>query len=215
MTARRTVLSLFAVAVVAMPLAAFAAKDPVAGTDYELIDPPAPPKSDKIEVVEAFSYGCIHCFHAAPAVSAWRKTLPATVHFEYLPAAFRQDFAMLARAYYTAESLAPDVIEKSHDDFFKAIFVDRKPMASLEDIGNFYAAYGIKSDTFKLSTHGFVVEARLKRADDLFRSYGINGTPTFVINGKYRVQAKAGGTPEEMLETVDALIRKESVAAKK
>ncbi len=211
MIARRTVLSLLAVAALVAPLAAFAAKDPQAGTDYELIEPPVPTKSDKIEVVEAFSYGCIHCFHAAPAISAWKKTLPPNVHFEYVPAAFRQDFAMLARGFYTAETFGGGIVEKAHDDFFKAIFVDRKPMNSLEDVAKFYADYGIKSDSFLLGTHGFVVEARMKRADDLLRSFGINGTPTIVINGKYRVLAKSGGTAEEMLETVDALIKKESV----
>jgi thiol:disulfide interchange protein DsbA len=218
MLSRRHLLAVFASLSLLAPWSAHAAKNPVAGTDYELIEPAVAGNSPgKVEVFEAFSYGCIHCAHAAEAVSKWRQALPAAVHFEYLPATFRPDFAMFARGYYTAETFG--AVDKSHDALFKAIFVEQRPMRSLEDLAKFYADFGVKPDSFLLSTHGFVVDARLSRADDLQRKFAIAGTPTFVIAGKYRVQAKPGIDANEgnreMLETVDALIAKEVAALKK
>ena len=40
------------------------AQQPVVGRDYTLINPPQPTTSgNKIEVLEFFWYGCIHCYH--------------------------------------------------------------------------------------------------------------------------------------------------------
>src|SRR3989304_8293761 len=45
-------------------LAGAAAAQPIAGRDYTLINPPQPIDSGKkIEVLEFFWYGCIHCYN--------------------------------------------------------------------------------------------------------------------------------------------------------
>jgi thiol:disulfide interchange protein DsbA len=42
----------------------------------------------KVEVVEVFSYDCIHCAHFAPMAEKLRKELPPGVVFKLVPAAF-------------------------------------------------------------------------------------------------------------------------------
>jgi thiol:disulfide interchange protein DsbA len=46
------------------------------------------PKNGKVEVVEVFSYGCIHCSHYEPKVEELQKQLPKGVVFHAIPAAF-------------------------------------------------------------------------------------------------------------------------------
>ena len=211
-------LAVLALALVA-PLAFAQALPPPAaaqsvGPGYDLIDPPQPTASgSKIEVIEVFSYGCIHCAHFQPQVDAWKKKMPANVQFSYLPAFFNPYFAQMGRVYYTAEALG--VQEKTHDAVFKAIFDEKKPMQKMEDIAEFYKAYGVKPADFIATTTSFAVETKVRRADELTKRYGIDGTPTVIVNGKYRVGPRSAGGYEKIFDVVNMLIAKEQAAAKK
>src|SRR5579859_3238389 len=77
------------------------------GTEYVTLAGPAHRYSDegKVEVVEVFSYGCIHCAHFAPLAEQMRKQLPPGVVFKLLPAAFNDQWVPFARAFYAAQKL--------------------------------------------------------------------------------------------------------------
>ena len=47
---------------------------------------------DKIEVVELFWYGCIHCFNIDPYLDKWADNLPKDVTFKRIPAIPRKDW---------------------------------------------------------------------------------------------------------------------------
>jgi hypothetical protein len=79
----------------------------VAGTDYFLIDPPQRSGVDgKIEVTEAFSYGCPACNFAYPYLEKIRKNLPPNAVMTYVPASFKpnEDWPMFQRAYLAAQA---------------------------------------------------------------------------------------------------------------
>ena len=47
------------------------------GKNYFLIEPTqATTTGDKVEVVEVFSYGCVHCKNFEPMFGAWKKAAP-------------------------------------------------------------------------------------------------------------------------------------------
>ncbi|MEW5319568.1 MAG: hypothetical protein WDW38_010713 [Sanguina aurantia] len=87
--------------------AAAAAPTYTEGTDYVTL--PAPnqrySRDGKVEVVEVFSNGCIHCSNFAPIAAALRKQLPAGVVFKLLPAPFSAEWLPYAQAYYAALQL--------------------------------------------------------------------------------------------------------------
>jgi thiol:disulfide interchange protein DsbA len=61
-----------------------------------------------------------------------------------------------------------------------------------------------------------VVEGDLQRGNDLVRAYHIDGTPTLVIDGKFRVTAvpdRGIGFPEMVQITLD-LVKQEAAAKK-
>ena len=62
-----------------MALAPFAARAQRA--DYYELTPPQPVQAanGKIEVLEFFWYGCIHCYNLEPRLEPWLKTLPRDV----------------------------------------------------------------------------------------------------------------------------------------
>lgn len=192
-----------------------AATEFVEGKDYFLIDPPVPSRAgDKIEVVEVFGYSCPHCAHFAPLVTEWTKRQKSDVQFELVPAAFGGIWDAYAAVYFTAATMG--VADKAHDEFFKALHEDKMPVRNLEDIAQFYAdRTGVNKDEFLSTIESFPVNDKVADARQRGRAYGVEGTPTMVVNGKYRVMAGQGGF-KRMLQVTDFLVEKEraSLSAK-
>lgn len=183
-----------------------------AGQHYFAIDPPVPTTSgDKIEVIEIFSFGCIHCANLDPKVEAWKKTKPAHVAFSYMPAVFgRSDWEAFARAYYAGEALG--IATKAHQAVFDGIWV-RKNVRTLEDAAKVYAKYGKTEQQVLAAAKSFAVQVKLNRAKQAVPRYQADGTPTVIVAGKYRVTGASAGGLEKMFDVVDFLVARE-VAAK-
>ena len=190
-----------------------AAKTWTAGTDYALIEPAQPTSTgDRIEVVEVFSYACPHCAHFQPYVDELKSKLPANAQFVLVPAVFNAAWEPFARAFYTAQTLG--LLDKTHQALFDALHRDHLPLGSLEALANFYAGYGANSGNFLSTANSFVIDAKMSHGSDLIRAYGIEATPTLVVNGKYRVGANSQrsiGFPE-MVQIALYLVQQESKA---
>jgi len=183
---------------------------PRLGIDYEIL-PTAMPTYGQggIEVAEVFGYVCIHCAHFQPYVDVWKKKLPADVRFEYVPAAFGNPWDNFARAFYAAQMLG--VQEKTHDAVFNAIFVDHSlaANASLEQIADAYGKFGVDRDKFFSTMRGYEVSAKLNTARQFAIAGAVDGTPTIIVAGKYRLKETTDRGAEGMLATVDFLIARE------
>lgn len=195
------------------PLLAGAA-EPVAGSDYVEIPggKPYAPLDGKVEVVEVFGYTCIHCAHFQPAVGAWQKKQPSWVRFTPLPAAFGGYWMPYARAYYAAAKLR--VLSQTHEPMFKALHeTGNLPIqnASAEEIAAFYAGYGADPKAFVAAMQSPATDLLLERSKDFALATGIEGTPTIVVNGKYRV---TGRNFDDTLRITDYLVARERAARK-
>lgn len=198
-----------------MPLLAGAAESvPVAGTDYVEIPggKPYAPLNGKVEVVEVFGYTCIHCAHFQPVLGAWQKKQPSWVRFTPVPAAFGGYWMPYARAYYAAAKLR--VLANTHEAMFKALHeTGSLPIqnASDEEIATFYAGYGADPKAFVVAMRSPATDVLLDRSRDFAVATGIEGTPTIVVNGKYRVTGKDF---DDTLRITDYLTAKERAARK-
>jgi thiol:disulfide interchange protein DsbA len=184
------------------------------GAGYRPLSPPQPTNSgNKVEVVEIFSYACIHCAQFQPYVDAWHKKVDKNaVQFTYVPATFNPQYKMLARGYYAAESMG--LVSATHQRVFNAIFIDGKRVNTLDDLVKLYASFGVDANKFRQVAQSFFVETQLRRADELMRSYRIDGTPTVIVAGKYSVSGESAGGNDKIMTVVDQLIAKERPAAK-
>jgi thiol:disulfide interchange protein DsbA len=193
-------------------LSPFALAQYEAGRDYFEITPAQPTASgDKIEVVEVFGYPCIHCAHAAPVIREWSHGLGPDVQLTFMPAVFGGAWEAFGRAYYTAETMG--LVEKTHDKMFEAVHTEKRQFRNLEDIAAFYAEYGVSKEAFLAGLQSFPVNAKIAQAIEQVQAYGVEGTPTMVVNGKYRVMSPGGENGfEKMLQIVDFLIAKERAA---
>lgn len=198
----------------------------VAGTHYSII--PQAQRTNvaagKVEVMEVFSYGCPACNHFQPALKRLKASLPANAQLVYLPASWNasENWPTFQRAYLTAQQLG--VAEKAHDAMYEAIWstgelgvVDprtqriKTKLPSIDDIARFYQRVtGVKAADFVAASKSFGVDLKMRQADGQIVAMQVSGTPTLVINGKYRVNNENLKTPEEIIELVKFLVAKES-----
>jgi thiol:disulfide interchange protein DsbA len=195
----------------AVALAAPPAPAPlVEGQDYVVIENGAPyaPLNGKVEVVEVFGYTCVHCAHFEPTLAAWKKTLPKDVRLTPVPAAFGGYWIPYARAFFAARQLG--VQERTHQAIFDALHkTGALPIqnASADEIAAFYATQGVDKAKFSTALRGEQVDQQLERARAWAMAADIDGTPTMIVNGKYRVIG--GRTYTDMLKIVDRLVARE------
>ncbi len=187
---------------------------PVAGTDYQLIPDgqPIAPVPGKIEVAEVFGYVCPACNGFQPLVHAWKTSLPADVNFVYVPALFGGPWDNYARAFYAAESMG--VLDKTHEAVYRAIHVDQslkgeRGMDTPEEIGAFYAHYGVDGKQFTETMQSFAVNGKISRAMQFAKRWQIDSTPSLVVNGKYLVK---GGSRQDDIRIANQLIAQERAA---
>jgi protein dithiol oxidoreductase (disulfide-forming) len=196
----KKLLSVFSLLVVA-PLIAFA-QGGISFTELKPAQPVAEGK--KIDVVEFFWYGCIHCYNLEPVLEPWVKKLPADVQFRRVPAVFNARWERDAAIFYTFESMG--LLEKLHRPFFDAIHRDALRSDSDEALGQWLQKQGVDTKKFFETLKSFSVQSKTRRAVQLTSLYRVEGTPMMAVQGKYTVSADQGRSREGMLATVSQLV---------
>jgi thiol:disulfide interchange protein DsbA len=167
---------------------------------YTELKPPQPTEAGgKIEVVEFFWYGCIHCYNLEPALEGWLKKLPPDAQFRRVPAVFNPRWEHDARIFYAFEALG--LLDKLHRPFFEAIHQDRLRTDDPKALAQWLQKQGIDAQKFSDVMRSFSVHSKTQRAKLMTAGYRIDGTPAIAVDGRYTV-----GAGEGMLETVSQLI---------
>ena len=191
------------------------APPPRPGTDYEVLSVPQPTwnaADGKVEVVEVFSYMCHVCAEVQPTVDQYKPHLPADARWSYVPAAFGGPWDQAARAYFASEAMG--IADSTHSRVFPAIFVQQKiQKGTAEEFADLYASFGADRARFLDTMSSFGVTAKFNRAKQFALRTGVTGTPTIIVNGKYRVTNTRDRGIRGMLATVDYLIARERAGA--
>ena len=181
----------------------------VAGTHYqEIANPVNTNDSAKVEVIEAFWYGCSHCFRFEPLIVNWEENAPDYVDFQRFPALWNGLMKVHAQVYYAAEAL--DAVETLHEHIFNAINVERNMLQNDQQISALFEEHGISAADFERAFNSFSVRTKVNQAEKRMNDYGIRSTPNMIVNGKYLVTTSENvRTQQEMLDIVDFLVEKE------
>ena len=184
----------------------------VAGTHYqEIANPVNTNDSSKVEVIEAFWYGCSHCFRFEPLIADWEDNTPDYVDFVRFPALWNGLMKVHAQVYYAAEAL--DSLDVLHEQIFNAINVERNMLQNEDQIGELFEQHGVSQSDFESAFNSFSVRTKVNQAEKRMTDYGIRSTPNMIVNGKYLVATGENvRTQQEMLDIVDFLVEKERSA---
>ena len=200
------------------PLAISALAQPeryVAGTHYIELDTPVRTHDDsRIEVLEAFWYGCNHCFRFEPLIEDWEANAAADVDFVRFPAMWNPLMKIHAQVFFAAEALG--VLDKLHGPIFKASNVDMNRLHTEGLISDLFSKYGVSDEDFKKTFNSFSVKTKVNQAEKKMTALQIRSTPNIVVNGKYLVfTGEAIKSQQELLQVVDFLVEKERIAKAK
>jgi len=178
------------------------------GVDYKQLPQLETDSGDKIEVLEFFWYGCPHCYAFEPYIAEWKKTKPANVEFTRIPAVFRPDWEVEARAYYALSNMG--VIEDIHGKIFNAIHKDKMRFNKLELIADFVEKNGVDRKKFVEEYNSFAVDGMVRKAKKKQAEYKIEGVPSIAVAGKYLTSGSMSGSFGNLIKILNYLIAKES-----
>jgi thiol:disulfide interchange protein DsbA len=183
------------------------AQAPQAGSQqpYQVVNPPIPSDhAGKIEVMEFFAYTCPHCAAMQPMVESWVKTASPDVVLVQVPVAFNAAMKPLQQLYYTLQALdRPDLNSK----VFIAIHQEHKQLFTKSAMADWVATQGVDRKKFEDTFDSFSVATQSERATQLTKQANIDGTPSYLVGGKYLTSpVMAGNSYQGALDEVNKLL---------
>jgi thiol:disulfide interchange protein DsbA len=170
----------------------------------------------KVQVVFFFSYGCHACEVVHTPFEKWAAE-PSTVKNKNLtvyryPVAFNPQWRMLAKLYYTMESL--DTKGKLNNAIFEGIHKQGVKLWQQDEMSKFFVRNGYSAKDFNSAFTSFSVNRLTKQAEDVSTAYKVTETPDLIVNGpiaSYRVSvvAAAGNIPR-LFQVLDYLVKRET-----
>lgn len=166
------------------------------GRHYKVI--PDPIKVSSPEVREYFSYYCGACKGFETLLPELMRGLGDNTslektHVDFMGATSAEVQFMLAKALLVAEQAGID--KKFSSAIFKYLQVDRGKIDDEKDIRDIYVLNGGDGAFFDKAMKSFSVVGKAKRnkklQDELSKARLLTSVPTFVVNGKYVINAKA------------------------
>jgi thiol:disulfide interchange protein DsbA len=179
--------------------AAAAAPKWVEGRNYFPIVPVRPTglPAGKVQVTEVFSYACPACNQFQPYMRKLERSVPANAVINFIPASFNP-----AEAVWTTGELA------TTDPSTGGL---KAHMPTIEDAARFYEKHtGVPAAKFVATSKSFGVDSQVRIDEEAIKQFGVDRTPTIVVNGKYRLQVDAAGGADSLIELVNWLVAKES-----
>jgi thiol:disulfide interchange protein DsbA len=200
--------------------AAVASPDnPVPGREFVELKDPQPVTAaapGKIEVIEFFMYHCPACNALEPTLKSWVPTREGAVSFRrvHIPHAEKND----PEAHLFLALDAMQLEGALHDKVMHTWHVERRRLLSDADNAQWAAANGIDQQKFHAFYDSFSVTAKLRNLTRYVNGYGVDSTPTLVIDGRYlTTPAMIGEANPELtgqtigpatMKVVDALIER-------
>lgn len=178
-----------------------------AGIDYKLINPAWSTDSDKTVIYEFFSYMCPGCNAFEPHMENLEKKTSQQQEIVRVPVSFYKQWEPHAKAYYALKMMGE--LDQAHKPLFAAIHQYKKPLRTLEDIGQWLStSFGIDKEGFISTAKSFAVDSQIRKANQMVKAMGIGGVPRLVVEGKYMPDFDQLKTADNIIEATLYLANK-------
>lgn len=158
---------------------------PQAGKEYLVIPNPQPTAAPpgKVEVIEFFMYHCPACNAFEPALNPWVTARDAAVSFRRIHIPHKPDNDPEAHLFLTLEAMQLE--PAMHAKVMQTWHVDRRRLLTDADNVQWAASNGIDQQKFRSVYDSFSVTTKLRSLPRNVGNYGVDSTPTIVIDGRY------------------------------
>ncbi|PKY11838.1 hypothetical protein B1757_02435 [Acidithiobacillus marinus] len=158
-------------------------------------------------VIEALVYECPFCRALNREILRWSRTLPASVHFEQMPAAVGKSWIPMTRAFFTVEGYNPALLPKFDDAAFAEVQDRHSPYWSLDTYQIAAEDVGVPANIFEIGIHLKPVTDMVFRDVKIMAKARIRKTPSLIICGHYVLNpGDVQGNYSEFFEMANALV---------
>jgi thiol:disulfide interchange protein DsbA len=164
---------------------------PQAGdTPYRLVDLP----NEANTVIEIMAFDCPYCRQINDGAVVWGATLPPPFRFVQMPLTYDAATARGAAFFETVRMAAPNRLQSFEDAMFASVQDRHEPLNSPKTAIRAAVLAGVSEQAFKQAlTQTRTRVAAVTRAYQVEQTVRPRVTPTFVIGGKYVIDATDTG----------------------
>jgi len=179
------------------------------GKDYTRLAAPQPvANAKKVEVIEFFSYTCVHCYALDPLITAWAQKKPADVDYKRVQIVWGPQMEGFARFFATMNAL--NLASKLNHPAFVAVMDQRINLADPSELTPWLKKQpGIDVIRFMQTYNSFGTNTQVAAATQMTKDYAIQGTPTIVVDGKYALVPASPSLLIQRLPQLIAIARKD------
>jgi protein dithiol oxidoreductase (disulfide-forming) len=160
-------------------------ESPRQGAEYQPLRTPQPTQASgkQVEVIEFFMYHCPACNAIEPELAAWVKKRGDSIVFRRIHMPHGPEGDPESRLFLALDSMK---LEKSmHEKVLAAWHVERRRLRNDAENLEWAVKNGIDKDTFLAHYNSFSMNARLKGLARAMENYGVDSTPTLIVDGRF------------------------------
>lgn len=192
------------VALAAMGMAAStSAQEFREGTHYDVISDTA---TDDVEIIDFFSFYCGTCYQFQPFGEMMKEEFGDSFkkyHVNFIGPRNMGD--VTTRAWAAANILG--VSDEVSPLIFRKHFQQRNVSSSVDELAGVFAAVGVDREAFDSAYNSFPARSQANRMRNAAETFNVNGTPTFIVNGRYRMNAQGFRDSEDFFADYLALAK--------
>lgn len=137
---------------------------------------------DQVQLLEFFSYGCAACARFEPLFEQWLKSNKGKYIVERMPVTFNQDeWQDLANLYFIMQDLSPN--QNFNNKIFEALQQQDLRLWEKSVMKQFVMNQGFTAEQFERAYAQYKNNVRAEKSDQISDIYGVNHTPTLIVNG--------------------------------
>lgn len=178
---------LMLVAAAAFTMATATAADFEEGVHYDVVGEEA---TEELEIIDFFSFYCGSCYQFQPFGEMMKEEFGDSFkkyHVNFIGPRNMGDITI--RAWAAANILG--VSEDVSPLIFRKHFQQRNVSNSLDELANVFAAVDISREEFDDAYNSFPARSQANRMRREAEKYNVQATPTFIVNGLYRMNPQA------------------------
>lgn len=161
------------------------------------------------EIMEFFSYSCIHCYNFEPAIERFLDEKPDNIRFTQVPVMFNPRNEPEVRAYYVGQVLK--IGDEANKVIFDTIHRERNALRSDAQFAKLFEdKLGVSEEKYMATAYSFGVDPMVQKSVRLTGNSRIGGTPTIIANGKYVIDSGAVGSNEMALYVAKYLVERDA-----
>ncbi|MGM0905029.1 MAG: thiol:disulfide interchange protein DsbA/DsbL [Pseudomonadota bacterium] len=170
---------------------------------YEVLDISA---SSEPEIIEYFSFYCMACYRFEPIAKELAATYPNSFKKSHTSGLSPKPGMgnKMTQAYSLALMLNKEQVISER--IFEQQFGQRQSIDTQEKIKDIFVQAGVSENDFKRGFNNFSVKARAKQMEKDVRDKNITGTPTLIVNGKYKILMNSFRNSDDLIGDLKLVI---------